>query len=113
MTNIRLLLVLILSLSMFCFTVFSHSGGTDSKGGHHSGSSYHYHHGQPAHQHNDLDNDGILDCPYSFQNSSQNNSSTKSRDILISLLLVFALLFVVLRLIPYLYCRYIDFFNRH
>ena len=41
--------------------VMGHSGGTDSNGGHydHSTGEYHYHHGMPAHQHNE---DGS--CPY-------------------------------------------------
>lgn len=38
---------------MFC--VFAHSGGTDKKGGHHDRSygGYHFHHGNPSHQHID------------------------------------------------------------
>lgn len=44
----------------------AHSGGTDSRGGHrdHSTGDYHYHHGNPAHDHYDIDGDGIIDCPY-------------------------------------------------
>lgn len=66
MTSIRLLLVSILSLSIFCFTVFSHSGGTDSKGGHRNSATgeYHYHHGHSAHQHDDIDGDGEEECLY-------------------------------------------------
>lgn len=48
---------LLLALSI---SVFPHSGGTDSRGGHHvcGTSEYHYHHGKPAHQHPG----GV--CPY-------------------------------------------------
>ena len=46
----------------------AHSGGTDSRGGHrdHSTGDYHYHHGNPAHDHYDIDGDGAIDCPYEF-----------------------------------------------
>ena len=30
---------------------YAHPGKTDSQGGHHNGSNYHFHHGQPAHYH--------------------------------------------------------------
>ena len=30
---------------------YAHPGRTDSQGGHHNGSNYHFHHGQPAHYH--------------------------------------------------------------
>ena len=53
-----------------------HPGSTDSKGGHndHSTGEYHYHHGYPAHQHEDLDGDGVLDCPYDFKDKTGQNS---------------------------------------
>ena len=43
------------------FSLYAHSGGTDSRGGHHNRSTggYHYHHGMGPHQHPN----GI--CPYS------------------------------------------------
>lgn len=43
---LSILLLLILPL-----TVYAHSGGTDSQGGHRSPDGYHFHHGKPAHQH--------------------------------------------------------------
>lgn len=73
-------LVLCLSLSV---VAYAHPGRTDSEGGHTDSSTgeYHYHHGYPAHQHYDMDDDGDLDCPYSFDDktgSSGNKSeSTK------------------------------------
>lgn len=60
---------------LFCFsiTVSAHPGRTDSKGGHTDRvtGEYHYHHGQPAHQHYDVDGDGMIDCPYMFNNQSE------------------------------------------
>lgn len=48
--------------------VGAHSGRTDSSGGHYNRSTgeYHYHHGKPAHNHWDIDGDGVRDCPYEF-----------------------------------------------
>ena len=62
---------------LFSFThVSAHSGRTDGRGGHHSGTGYHYHHGYPEHQHEN----GI--CPYQFDDrtdrSSRNNSGGSS-----------------------------------
>ena len=60
---------------MICSLTLAHSGRTDGKGGHYNRSTgeYHYHHGYPAHDHEN----GI--CPYSYNsktNSSSSNSST-------------------------------------
>ena len=54
------ILIFCLSLLMLNSFVVAHSGDTDSQGGHynHSTNEYHYHHGHPAHQHNNGD------CPY-------------------------------------------------
>lgn len=59
--------VLVLLITVLCIPVFSHSGGTDSKGGHRDSSTgeYHYHHGMPAHQHPN----GV--CPYSKPGTTQ------------------------------------------
>ena len=45
---------------MFVVIGFAHSGDTDNNGGHYNRSTgeYHYHHGEPAHQHNNGE------CPY-------------------------------------------------
>ena len=58
-------------------TVYAHSGGTDSKGGHknHSTGEYHYHHGYAAHQHYDMDGDGDKDCPYTFNGDTTSKGS--------------------------------------
>lgn len=108
----RVLFLMVVVMLFLCLPVISHSGRTDSNGGHHSGNSYHYHHGEPAHQHTDVDNDGILDCPYAPRSSSPINSLSNTEKILISILIIAVLLFVAPRLFAYLYCRLIDFFNR-
>lgn len=56
--------------------VFAHPGRTDSSGGHYDRSTgeYHYHHGYPAHEHSDMDGDGILDCPYLFEDKTGSSS---------------------------------------
>lgn len=63
-------------------TVMAHPGRTDFSGGHtdHSTGEYHYHHGFSAHQHEDIDGDGILDCPYEFVDKTGENSGTSSHD---------------------------------
>lgn len=74
--KIAALIVCIFAFSMV--PLRAHPGRTDASGGHHDRStgSYHYHHGYPAHQHTDLDGDGISDCPYNF--SSNTAASTDS-----------------------------------
>ena len=44
---------------------FAHPGDTDENGGHYDRSTgkYHFHHGYHAHQHYDIDGDGIDECP--------------------------------------------------
>ena len=61
--------------------VFAHPGSLDENGGHYDRSTgeYHYHHGYPAHQHNNGE------CPYDFHdnanteyNPNTNSSSSSS-----------------------------------
>lgn len=59
----------------------AHSGRTDGNGGHYDRSTgkYHYHHGYSAHDHWDMDGDGVIDCPYNYNdktNHNYNNGST-------------------------------------
>lgn len=63
------------------FTVL-HQGKTDSNGGHydHSAGEYHYHHGYPAHDHYDMNGDGIVDCPYNFKDKTSNKGSTSKSE---------------------------------
>lgn len=81
MRKILSIIVCVFALSFVCMTVYAHPGRTDSNGGHtdHSTGEYHYHHGYPAHDHYDMDGDGIPDCPYKFEDiTSQNKSSHSS-----------------------------------
>lgn len=75
MNRIAILLVPILTL----FSVL-HGGRTDAWGGHydHSAGEYHYHHGMPAHDHYDIDGDGVIDCPYSFRGNSGESEKTNN-----------------------------------
>lgn len=64
--------------------IFAHPGRTDSQGGHHDSETgeYHYHHGYSAHQHRDVDGDGILDCPYDFvDKTGKSSGNSSSKDI--------------------------------
>lgn len=65
----RILLCILCSVlllfSMAALTAYAHPGRTDSSGGHndHINGGYHYHHGYSAHDHYDIDGNGIIDCP--------------------------------------------------
>lgn len=70
----------ILSCIVLLTTVVSaHSGRTDSNGGHydHSTGKYHYHHGYSAHQHYDMDGDGVKDCPHDFEDKTKYNNNNE------------------------------------
>lgn len=69
--------VMVLALAV---SAAAHGGRTDSSGGHYNRSTgeYHYHHGYSAHQHTDLDGDGILDCPYDFKDMTDHSSGYSS-----------------------------------
>lgn len=71
-----------IALFLSAFFVSAHPGKTDSDGGHnnHSTGEYHYHHGYEAHQHTDLDGDGIADCPFDFDEPAGTNSGFSSRN---------------------------------
>lgn len=77
MNRVIVLLVAVLS----SFTLL-HTGRTDSNGGHynHSTGEYHYHHGYSAHDHYDMDGDGIVDCPYNFKDNTNNKSNTSKSE---------------------------------
>jgi hypothetical protein len=70
--------ILIISLAA-SFTLL-HGGRTDADGGHYVGGSdeYHYHHGYPAHDHYDIDGDGIADCPYNFDDQTDHKNGVQS-----------------------------------
>ena len=62
-----ILISIVIIISGSCVAVFAHPGKTDSDGGHFDRSTgeYHYHHGYPAHQHEN----GT--CPYDFKNNEK------------------------------------------
>ena len=59
---------LILIFTTLTLIASAHPGRTDTQGGHMDTDteSYHYHHGWPAHDHYDMNDDGVIDCPYEF-----------------------------------------------
>lgn len=85
MKRILFVLLSLLIIPAICIPVLAHPGRTDRNGGHtdHSTGDYHYHHGQPAHEHYDMDGDGIIDCPYDFEVTEKERSAeaTKSNDV--------------------------------
>lgn len=62
-------------LMLLSITAFAHPGQTDNNGGHYDYSTgeYHYHHGYPAHQHEN----GV--CPYDFKDNTDHNNPGISR----------------------------------
>lgn len=66
-----ILISIVIIISGSCVAVFAHPGKTDSDGGHFDRSTgeYHYHHGYPAHQHEN----GT--CPYDFDNNEKSTES--------------------------------------
>lgn len=84
MKNLLAVVLTIIVIFSLTTTVFAHSGGTDYKGGHNGPGGYHYHHGYPAHQHEN----GI--CPYGY-NTNYNDSIDKdsARDTIIICLISF------------------------
>lgn len=69
-----------LCILLLTINVYAHSGRTDSSGGHynHSTGEYHYHHGYSAHDHYDMNGDGIIDCPYDFDDKTNHNNKSSS-----------------------------------
>ncbi|MED9905239.1 MAG: YHYH domain-containing protein [Lachnospiraceae bacterium] len=72
-TKIAVFVFFILLFSI-CNVVYAHPGMTDSSGGHYDRSTgeYHYHHGEPAHQHTNGE------CPYDFKDTTGQNSGSSS-----------------------------------
>ena len=70
----------IIMLLLLITVTSAHPGRTDGRGGHYDSETgeYHYHHGYEAHQHTDLDDDGIPDCPYDFDDKTGESSGSKS-----------------------------------
>lgn len=79
----RILLLTIAACMAISVTgsALAHPGRTDSQGGHtdRDTGEYHFHHGYPAHQHEDRDGDGVKEyCPYNFRDNTGANSGTPS-----------------------------------
>lgn len=89
--KISLLLLLALLISSTILNVSAHPGRTDSSGGHtdHDTGEYHYHHGYPAHNHYDMDGDGIVDCSYEIDDKT---NLMKITDLLLVLFAALAIL---------------------
>jgi hypothetical protein len=74
--------VFIASIAVLSSFTILHSGRTDGYGGHYDNSAgeYHYHHGYSAHDHYDMNGDGIADCPYTFKDNTSNKSNESKYD---------------------------------
>ena len=72
-----LFIITLLLVAFCCSMVYAHPGRTDYKGGHYDRSTgeYHYHHGYPAHQHEN----GV--CPYDFDDNTQYSESKSVSDV--------------------------------
>ena len=68
--------LIVVFFSLITANAYAHQGRTDAAGGHtnHSTGDYHYHHGYSAHEHYDMNGDGILDCPYDFKDKTNSDS---------------------------------------
>lgn len=75
---------LIVLVSLLVSPAYAHPGRTDGQGGHlnHSTGEYHYHHGMSAHDHYDMDGDGIADCPFNFVDKTDISSGYSSSESL-------------------------------
>jgi hypothetical protein len=78
MRFLKTLIVIAIFLNI-SVVAFAHPGRTDSNGGHynHDTGEYHYHHGYPEHHHYDMDGDGDRDCPYLFDDKTDDQSEYK------------------------------------
>lgn len=76
--QIAFLFLILVLFSSLVGEAFAHPGGTDSGGGHtdRRTGEYHYHHGYSAHDHYDMDGDGIKDCPYDFKDNTDHHSNS-------------------------------------
>lgn len=78
--KMTILILMFIVLASSAVSVYAHPGKTDSSGGHYDSSTgtYHYHHGFSAHQHRDTDGDGVVECPYGFEDRTGENSESSS-----------------------------------
>lgn len=83
--------------ALLCMIVVTaHPGRTDSRGGHYDRSTgeYHYHHGESAHDHYDIDGDGTIDCPRGFNYIKVWISAITGEDIFILIAMLVGALMV-------------------
>lgn len=80
--RVLLFTLILLFIPAVTMTAYAHPGRTDGNGGHtdQSTGDYHYHHGYPAHDHYDMDGDGDLDCPYEFDDQTNNGSNGSNNE---------------------------------
>lgn len=80
---ISILVTLTATVAYTTLAVKAHPGGTDGSGGHtnHSTGEYHYHHGYSAHDHYDMDGDGVVDCPYEFDDRTNHSDSRTTSSV--------------------------------
>lgn len=80
--RVLLFTLILLFIPAMTMTAYAHPGRTDGNGGHtdQSTGDYHYHHGYPAHDHYDMDGDGDLDCPYEFDDQTNNGSNGSNNE---------------------------------
>ena len=116
---------LIVLVSLLVSPAYAHPGRTDGQGGHlnHSTGEYHYHHGMSAHDHYDMDGDGIAYCPFNFVDKTDENTQKtqlkaetnttkekksekkKVREFLVDIMFVFPLWYLVSMLITVPVCK--------
>lgn len=75
--NIIVPIFIFIVANLLLVIAFAHGGSTDFRGGHYDRSTgeYHYHHGYSAHDHYDMDGDGIVDCPYNFDDKTDHSNN--------------------------------------
>ncbi len=75
--TLSVLVLIALLITVIAPRANAHPGRTDGKGGHTDSSTgeYHYHHGYSAHDHYDMDGDGVADCPYDFDDKTNRSNS--------------------------------------
>jgi hypothetical protein len=76
MKIIKFIITFIICTFVLNIQIYAHPGRTDSEGGHNDNinGGYHYHHGEPAHQHYD----GV--CPYDVDEPPSSSSSLDDED---------------------------------
>lgn len=96
----------LLIILVFSSMVYAHPGRTDENGGHYDRSTgeYHYHHGYPAHQHEN----GV--CPYDFNDNTKNDNNNQIVTHKNQNTLIHSVVFIILcNSAPFIYIAYTFF----